>query len=153
MSSRRQRRRHRQVAAGQPLAQAQQVGRDLFVLAGEQLAGPAEAGGHFVGDQQDVVPPRQFPHAAQVAGRVRDHAGGALDQRLDDDRGEILVVQVQSPLQLVQVVPARRRTRHARRQAVAIRRGQADDSNSSGRNISWNRATPPTLTLPSVSPW
>ena len=51
----------------------------------------------------------------------------ALDQRLDHHRGKILVVQVQGPLQLVQVVPARRRTRHARRQTVAVRRGQADD--------------------------
>ena len=123
----RQGRRHRQVAAGQALAQAQQIGADRFVLASEQLAGPAEPRGDFVGNQQNVVLARQLPHTAQVAGRVREHAGRALNQRLDHDRRQVLVMCVQGPLQLVQVVPAGGRASHTRRQPVTIRCGQADD--------------------------
>ena len=35
---------------------------------------------------------RQLAHAAQIARRMHDHAGGALHQRLDDHRGDSLVV-------------------------------------------------------------
>ena len=34
----------------------------------------------------------ELAHRAQVAGRVDEHAGGALDQRLDDDRRDLLAV-------------------------------------------------------------
>ena len=64
-----QRGRQRQVAAGEPFGQAQQVGRDLFVLAGEHPSRAAEADRHLVGDQQHVVPPRQLADAAQEARR------------------------------------------------------------------------------------
>ncbi len=50
-----QRCRQGQVAAGQRLAETQDVGRHAGMLAGEQLAGAAEAGGDLVGDQQHVV--------------------------------------------------------------------------------------------------
>ena len=46
----------RQVAAGQRLAEAQDVRRDARVLAGEEPPGAAEAGGDLVGDQEHVVP-------------------------------------------------------------------------------------------------
>ena len=49
-------------------------------------AGAAEAGGHLVEDQQHAVPVAQVAHRAQVAGRVREHAGGALHERLHDHR-------------------------------------------------------------------
>ena len=51
----RERRRHRQVAAGESFAQAQKIGHDVFLLAGEHRAGAAEADGDFVGNQQHVV--------------------------------------------------------------------------------------------------
>ncbi len=52
----RHRGRHGQVAAGEALAQAEQVGADAAPLAGEQPAGAAEAGGHLVGDEQHAGP-------------------------------------------------------------------------------------------------
>ena len=39
------------VAAGQAFADRHQVRRDPLMLAGEHLAGAAEAGGHFIGNQ------------------------------------------------------------------------------------------------------
>jgi hypothetical protein len=50
-----QRRRQRQVAAADAFGDAHQVGRDGLVVAREHFAGPAEADGHFVGDEEDVV--------------------------------------------------------------------------------------------------
>jgi hypothetical protein len=46
---------HRQVAAGERLAQAHDVRRHLGVVGGEQLAGRPETGGDLVEDQQDTV--------------------------------------------------------------------------------------------------
>ena len=68
------------------------------MLAGEHRAGAAEADGDFVGDQQHVVLPRQLAHAPQVAGRMHEHAGGRLHQRLDDQRGDLVVLLGQHPL-------------------------------------------------------
>ena len=65
-----QRRRQRHVAAGQPLGEAEQVGRDPLLLAGEHRPGAAEAGRHLVADQQHAVPVAELAHRAQVAGRV-----------------------------------------------------------------------------------
>src|SRR5204862_4367263 len=55
----------RQVAAGDALGQAEQVGRDVLLLAGEHRAGAAEAGGHLVEDEQDVVAVAELADAAQ----------------------------------------------------------------------------------------
>ena len=52
-------------AAGQALGDADQIGLDVVMLHREQLAGPAEAGLDFVGDQHDAVfvaDPAQRPH-------------------------------------------------------------------------------------------
>ena len=78
---------HRQIAAGQPLAKTEQIGHHVFVLAGEHRARAAEADGHLVGDQEHVVAARQFSQTPQVAGRMHDHAGRSLHERLDHDGG------------------------------------------------------------------
>ena len=88
-----ERRRERQVAAGQALGEAEQVGRDALLLAGEHRAGAAEAGRDLVADQQHAVRVAELAHGAQVAGRVDEHPGGALDERLDDHRGDLLLVR------------------------------------------------------------
>src|SRR5204863_359934 len=59
-----QRGRQRQVAAGQALGHAHEVGLDALVLAGEQAARPAEAGGHLVDDQQHAVTAGDVTEAA-----------------------------------------------------------------------------------------
>ena len=105
----RQRRGQRQVAAGQPLGEAEQVGGHLLLLAGEHRAGAAEAGRHLVADQQHAVVVAELAHRAQVAGRVDQHPGGALHQRLDDHRGDLLFVRRRGPAR------GRRRRRARRR--------------------------------------
>ena len=83
----------RQVAAGDALGQAQQVGRDALVLAGEH---PSRCG-------RSRSPPRRRSAArrggrtarAPRAGspsRVHEHARGALHQRLDDHRRDLALV-------------------------------------------------------------
>ena len=49
------RRGHRQVAAGESFAQAQKIGHDVLLLAGEHRARAAQADGDFVGNQEHVV--------------------------------------------------------------------------------------------------
>ena len=61
-------RRQRQVAAGQRLAQAQDVRTDRGMLAGEQPASAAKAGGNFIGDQQYLVAVTQLARTTQVLG-------------------------------------------------------------------------------------
>ena len=78
--------RQREVAAADPLAQADDVGPEVGAgpLRGEQLPGAPEASGHLVADQQHAVLPTGSAHPGQIA-RVSDQdARGPLDQRLDD---------------------------------------------------------------------
>ncbi len=80
----------RHVAAGDPLGDAEEVRRHVLLLAGEHRPGAAESGRHLVADQQDPVVVAQFAHHPQVAGRVGDHPGRALNQWLDDHRGDLI---------------------------------------------------------------
>jgi hypothetical protein len=57
-----QRRRERQVTASQSLAQAEEVGRNALLLAGEHRPGAPEPGRDLVADQEDVVPIAQLAH-------------------------------------------------------------------------------------------
>ena len=114
-----QRRGHRQVPAGQRLADAHDVRRDAGVVGGEQLAGPAEAGGDLVEDQQHVVGQAQLAQHVQVARVVEAHAAGALHHRLDDHRGQLVGVR------LDQLAPARRRSACVERRPAAARRTPA----------------------------
>ena len=88
----RERRGERQVAAGQALGEAHEVGRHALLLAGEHRARAAEAGRDLVADQEHAVLVAEAPHLAQVAARVQTDAGGALDERLDDHRRDPLAV-------------------------------------------------------------
>ena len=84
----RHRRGKRQGAAGQRLRQRHDVGRNAGRLAGEQVAGAAEAGEDLVEDQQQVVAIGRRAQAPQHRRLVEQHAAGALHQRLDDDAGD-----------------------------------------------------------------
>ena len=68
----RERRGERQIAAGDALADAQEVGRDVRLLAGEHRPGAAEAGRDLVADQQHAVRVRE-PLAS-----ARRYAGGCV---------------------------------------------------------------------------
>ena len=93
-----QRGRQRQVAAGDPLREAHQVGRDPLVLAGEHAPGAPEADRHLVADEQRAVAVAQLADRAQVALGVHDHPGRALDQRLHDHGRDLAGVRLEQPL-------------------------------------------------------
>ena len=85
----RDRGRQRQVAPGDALADAEQVGPDAAALGGEQRAGAAEPGGHLVDDDQDVMGLSRFDHPAHRS-RIGDlDARRALHQRLEHEGGQL----------------------------------------------------------------
>ena len=90
-----QRGRQSHITAGEPLAQAQNVGADAGVLAGEQLAGATKAGGDFIGNQKHIVFITQFAHPAQVVGGIKAHAARALHDGLENDCCELVFVRHQ----------------------------------------------------------
>ena len=87
---------HGQVAAGEPLAEREQVGAQPALLRGEQRAGAPEPGGHLVGDQQHVVAPAGVDQRP-VRTRIGDqHPRRPLHEGFDHDRrqrGTVLVDQ------------------------------------------------------------
>ena len=74
------------------------------MLAREQPSGPAEAGGDLVEDQQHVVALAQSLDVVEVFRRVEPHAPGALDDGLEDHRGDFGVVFGQERLHAVDIV-------------------------------------------------
>jgi len=82
-----------QVAPGDALGQTQEIGAHPLVLAGEHCAGAAETHGHLIGDEEHVVAPGYLPDSGQIAGRLGNHARGALHHRLHDHRGQVLVMR------------------------------------------------------------
>ena len=91
------------IAAGQPLPEAEEVGRDTLLLAGKHRAGAPEPGRDLVADQEDVVAVTELAHLAQVARRLHPDARGALDERLHDHRRHLLRVEVEHALELLSV--------------------------------------------------
>ena len=81
----------RHVAASQPFADRHQIRRDPLMLAGEHLAGAAESGGDFIGDQEDVVLGAQLTNSLQIARRGGQHACCCLHERLDNEAGQFTV--------------------------------------------------------------
>ena len=143
----------RRVAAGQSLGQAQEIGRDVLLGAGEQRTGAAEAGRHLVGDEQDVVLAAEGRGPGQVARRVDEHAGGALDQRLQDEGGDLVAVLVQQLGQGGERLVADRRPASRRTDAgTGAGSARRTISMSSGPKMAWKSGMPPTATAPSVSP-
>ncbi len=136
-----------EVAAGEGLADAHDVGHDAGGLGGEQRAGAAEAGRDLVEDQQQPVLVGDLAHHPQARGVVDPHAAGALQQRLDDDPGE-----------LVRRAPRPARgtpSAHAVDVAAGGRRPGGEDL--LGQHLANIECIPPTgshtLMQPNVSPW
>ena len=76
--------RYGEDAAAERLAEAHDVGAGVFVLPGEALARPAEAGLDLVADEEHLVPGTDFADLPQIACGRNVDAGFALDG-LDDD--------------------------------------------------------------------
>ena len=82
----------RQVAAGDAFRQAHQIGANIRLFVGEESAGAAAADGDLVADQVHLEAVAQGAGKAQVFRVVHRHAGGALDQRFDDQGGDAFAV-------------------------------------------------------------
>ena len=83
----------REVAAGEPLGEAQKIGNDSFVLAGEHFSGAPEAGHHLVENQKHTRRIAFFPKFAQHSAWPEAHPGRSLDQGFDHHRRHIAIVE------------------------------------------------------------
>ncbi len=81
---------HGEIASGQAFGHCHEVGLDRFLLGCEHGSGAAETGGHFVADEQNVVFATESLDTGEVALWLDEHAGGALDEGLDDQGGDVI---------------------------------------------------------------
>lgn len=93
--------RHGVRAARQRLAEDDHVGLDALMIAGEHLAGAAEARLHLVGDKEHIVLFAQRRGLLEIAIAGDDDAGLALD-RLDHKGAHVRILELL--LELLQVV-------------------------------------------------
>ena len=93
---------HRQVACGEPLAEAKNVRADILLFAGKHRAGAAEADSNFVEDQQHAMAVGELANRPQETGRVYQDAAGRLHQWLHDDCGDVIPLLRQQLLQPVE---------------------------------------------------
>ena len=63
------------------------------MFAGEQFAGAAKAGSNLIGDQQNPFPVAHFTHPPQPLRMVHPHSAGALDDRFEDHRGDVVAMR------------------------------------------------------------
>ena len=83
----RQRRGQREVARGQALREAQEVGHDAFQVGDREGTDATEAGENFVQDQVHAMTAAQGGDRLHEPGGLLHHAGGTLHARLQDDAG------------------------------------------------------------------
>src|SRR3954447_13676463 len=76
-------------SARDSFGQSDYVGNKVEVLAREHAAGTAHARLHLVGDQQDVVPVREFLEFVEEL-LWRDHVAAFALYRLDEDRRDFV---------------------------------------------------------------
>ncbi|MND89453.1 hypothetical protein D3C80_815110 [compost metagenome] len=76
----------RHIAAGQRLAQTQNIRYYLGMFTGEQLAGAPETGSDLVGNQQHLIAVTEFAYPFKVSRVIDAHAARPLDHRFQDHR-------------------------------------------------------------------
>src|SRR5262245_13674921 len=69
------------------------------MLAGEHPAGPAESRGYFVADEQHIELIRKPSNLLEESRGLDQHPGGALNDRLDADRGDVIGSRFKEGLQ------------------------------------------------------
>ena len=82
--------RQRDSAAGEGFSKANDVGRHAGLLTGEHRAGPCESCEYFIENQQYIVLFGEFLQFCENTCVVEFHSAGALYERFDDDRGDLL---------------------------------------------------------------
>ena len=106
------------VAGVDALRHREDVRHDLPVLAGEPLAGAAEAGHHLVEDQHDAVPVAHLADRLQVAVGRRDHAVRTRDRLHDHGRHVLGPLVLKDLLEVRRAAADRARVGVSRRAAV-----------------------------------
>src|SRR5262245_9230566 len=79
----RERRGHREIAAGNSLAEAEEIRRDSFGLAGEHVTRPSEAGRHFIEHEERSDSVRYPASTPQKCLRLHHHPCRPLHSRLE----------------------------------------------------------------------
>ena len=110
----------REVAAGDRLGEANRVRLDTPVFQSEHLAGTAEAGDDFVGNEEDRVLVADFADAAEVIVLRHDHASRPLHGLRQEHRHRLGPLAENGPFQLV---GGRNPRAHAGRRLIAVRIG------------------------------
>jgi hypothetical protein len=82
--------RERKKSAGKALGDAHKIRKNSGAVAGKHPPGAAKSGQNFVRDEQDIVRGGEAPDARKKLFRMNDHAARALQQRLDDDCGNLV---------------------------------------------------------------
>ena len=79
--------RHREIGAGQPLGERDDIGTQAIGARPEPLPGAPESGDHLVGDHQDVMLVEQRLHLFEI-GRGRDEHAARAHHRFGDEGGD-----------------------------------------------------------------
>src|SRR5258705_9831992 len=83
------RRTERQIAAGQSLCEADEIGIQAPKVTGEPVAHTPEGGNHFVGHKQDLVFPAELSQSGKVASRRDDYPARSLDRFSKERRDRV----------------------------------------------------------------
>ena len=67
------------------------------MFAGKQLAGAAKAGGDLIGNQQNALAVAHLANTPQPFRMVHPHSAGALDDRFEDHRGDVVAMRRHQP--------------------------------------------------------
>ena len=102
---RRQRRRHRKIPPGQPLSQAEQIGRDIFVFTGKHLARPTKTRSDLIHNQKHIVSLAQLSRVFEKTRRMHKHAPCPLHERFHDKSCEAVRVFGNNFLQRIKTRP------------------------------------------------
>jgi hypothetical protein len=95
----------RRVSGGEALRDGDEVGVESEAVATEPFAEAAEAGDHFVGDEQHPIGTTDFLDALEVASRRRQHPAGTDDGLADEGRDVIQAESFDCVCERVGVVP------------------------------------------------
>src|SRR5262249_17975763 len=147
----------RKVAAADPLRDAQEIGRDAGVLAGEEPPRPPEPGRDLVGDEQRAVPAREAVERTEGRGRAGPHprrppaAPGRSGSPTTAASVGPSAASVRSASSIAAVSAASGSIPRCQRKTCGgVRRTAGATAGASQR---WNVSEKPTPTAPSVSPW
>ena len=117
-----QRRGNRQISAGQTLRDAQQIRSHSLLLTREHRAGAAEAGCHFIENQQRAMLAARRGGPRKKSLGQRQHSRGRLHARFEDHGADPPVGASEGLLQLVGAIDRAIRRRFADRTPIAVRR-------------------------------